>query len=139
MPCNGEATAIASDFMLKERRLTGETDLARLLTALDPELDAVEYGFETMVEAPSLGDAFALIREAEGVTVVRPGRGWARITLRIHSSLEAVGLTARVAAALAERDIAANFIAGARHDHIFVPWERRDEAIAALRDLPEGR
>jgi hypothetical protein len=57
-------------------------------------LDATQYGFETSLEAPPLGDAFALIREAEGVTVVRPGEGWARITLGIHSSLAAVGLTA---------------------------------------------
>ena len=118
--------------------MSGETELARLVAGLDPDLDALEYGFETAAQ-PLEGDAFALIREAEGVTVVRPGRGWARITLRIQSSLEAVGLTARVAAALAERGIAANFIAGYRHDHIFVPWERRDEAMAALHDLSEDR
>ena len=115
--------------------MTGEADLARLLAGLDPDLDEVEYGFETVVEAPPLGDAFALIREAEGVTIVQPGRGWARITLRVHSSLEAVGLTARIASALAARGIAANVIAGARHDHVFVPWKRRAEAMEAFRQL----
>ena len=115
--------------------MTGETDLARLLAGLDPELDPVEYGFETLAEAPPLGNAFALIREAEGITRVGPGRGWARITLGIHSSLEAVGLTARLARTLAERGIAANVIAGASHDHIFIPWERKGEAMAALRQL----
>ena len=118
--------------------MSGETDLARLLAGLDPELDAVEYGFETVAE-PLVADAFALIREEEGFTVVRPGRGWARIILRIHSSLEAVGLTARVAAALAEQGIAANFIAGAYHDHIFVPWQRRGEAMAVLHELAGNR
>jgi hypothetical protein len=48
-----------------------------------------------------LGDAFALIREDEGVTLIRPGSGWARITLGVHSSLAAIGLTARVAESLA--------------------------------------
>ena len=115
--------------------MIGETDLARLLAGLDPDLDEVEYGFETVVEAPPLGDAFALIREAEGVTIVQPGRGWARITLRVHSSLEAVGLIAQVASALSVRGIAANVIAGARHDHVFVPWKRRAEAMEALRQL----
>ena len=83
-------------------------------------------------------DGFALIREAEGITLVRPGEGWARITLDIHSSLDAVGLTARVSAALAERGISANIIAALNHDHVFVPWDRRDEALAALRGLAQG-
>jgi hypothetical protein len=95
----------------------------------------VQYGFETAAEAPPFGDAFALIREAEGVTLVRPGKGWARITLGIHSSLSAVGLTAGIAAALAARGISANIIAGFHHDHVFVPWGRRGEAIAALEAL----
>ncbi|MGZ8359384.1 MAG: ACT domain-containing protein [Allosphingosinicella sp.] len=118
--------------------MSGETDLARLLAALAPVLDAAEYGFEVAAEAPPLGDAFALIREDEGVTIVRPGEGWARITLGVHSSLEAVGLTARVAAALAARGVAANPIAGFHHDHLFVPWDRRDEAMAALRSLSDS-
>jgi hypothetical protein len=101
-------------------------------------LDATQYGFETSAEASALPeDAFALIREVEGVTSIRPGTGWARITLGIHSSLAAIGLTARVAAALAERGISANMIAAFHHDHVFVPWDRRDEAMTALRELPE--
>jgi hypothetical protein len=100
-------------------------------------LDETQYGFETSAETPSLDDAFALIREAEGVTLIRPGVGWARITLGIHSSLAAVGLTARLAAALAARGISANMIAAFHHDHVFVPWNRRDEAMVALRGLGE--
>jgi hypothetical protein len=115
--------------------VSGETDLGRLLAALAPALDPVEYGFETGSEAPSLGDAFALIREAEGVTVIRAGKGWARITLGVNSSLGAIGLTARVATALAERGISANMVAGFHHDHVFVPWERRAEALDILRGL----
>ena len=90
-------------------------------------------------EAPTLPEgAFALIREAEGATLVRPGAGWARITLGIHSSLEAVGLTAALSAALAARGISANIIAAVHHDHVFVPWERRDEAMAALAERSRG-
>jgi hypothetical protein len=98
-------------------------------------LDETQYGFEVAAEAPPPGDAFAVIREAEGVTLIRPGEGWARITLAIHSSLAAIGLTAKVAAALAARGIAANMIAAFHHDHVFVPWDRREEAMAALREL----
>jgi hypothetical protein len=101
-------------------------------------LDATQYGFETSAEASTLpDDAFALIREAEGVTSSRPGKGWARITFGIHSSLAAVGLTAQAAAALAARGISANMIAASRHDHVFVPWDRRDEAMTALREISE--
>ena len=117
--------------------MSGETDLARLLEGLRPILDPVEYGFESVAEPPALGDAFALIREAEGVTVIRPGVGWARITLTIHSSLTAVGLTAAVSAALTTEDIPANIVAAAHHDHIFVPWGRRVDALAILSRLGE--
>jgi hypothetical protein len=71
------------------------------------------------------------------VTVIRPGTGWARITLQIHSSLAAVGLTARVAESLAAGGISANMVAAYHHDHVFVPWERRDEALAILRGVSE--
>ena len=100
-------------------------------------LDATQYGFERSSETVLPDDGFALIREAEGMTLVRPGEGWARITLGVHSSLEAVGLAARISAALAERGISANIVAALHHDHVFVPWTRRDEALLALRELSQ--
>lgn len=115
--------------------MSGETDLARLLAGLAPALDEVEYVFETVREAPPLGDAFALIREDEGVTIIRPGPGWARIALNVHSSLAAVGLTAAVSQALTAEGIPANIVAAAYHDHLFVPWDRRADALAILHRL----
>ena len=110
-----------------------------MLAALAPLLDPVEYGFETGVAgAPPFGDAFALIREDEGLTIIRPGKGWARITLGVHSSLAAVGLTARVAGALTEHGISANMIAAFHHDHVLVPWDRREEALAVLHMLGDA-
>ncbi len=91
-----------------------------MLASLSPVPDPVEYGFETGHVAPTPGDVFALIREDEGVTV-GSGTGWAGIMHTVHSSLAAVGLTARVAGALAERGISANLIAASHHDHVFVP------------------
>ncbi|MBA3667539.1 MAG: hypothetical protein H0W65_07445 [Sphingomonas sp.] len=77
---------------------------------------------------------FAWIMEDEGPTAVRPSDHgeWARLTLEVQSSLFAVGLTGVFAMALAHQGISANVIAGALHDHIFVPWGRRQEALAAL-------
>jgi hypothetical protein len=78
-----------------------------------------------------------LIREDEGLTVIRPhSEGeWARISLQVHSSLIAIGLTSALSAALAKSGISANFIAALRHDHLFVPWHRRDEAMACIQSL----
>ena len=70
--------------------------------------------------------------------MIRPGAGWARITLQVHSSLAAVGLTARVAESLAERGISANMVAAFHHDHVFVPWPRRAEALIILENLAKG-
>ena len=69
------------------------------------------------------------------MTLIRPGGGWARITLGVHSSLAAVGLTARVAESLTAHGISANMVAAFHHDHVFVPWDRRDEALIILDNL----
>jgi hypothetical protein len=87
-----------------------------------------------------------MVREPEGVTVVVAegealARGWvvafrsAWITLRVHSDLAAVGLTAAFARALGEAGISCNVVAGVHHDHLFVPVARADDAMAALRAL----
>ena len=88
----------------------------------------------------SLGDAFALIREEEGLTAIRahPEGEWARISLEVHSSLDAVGLTAALSKALAEAGISANIVAALRHDHLFVPWDRREDAMGCLKALSQA-
>lgn len=130
--------------------MSGETDITRLLGALDPRPDPREYGFARVAGAPPEGlDWFALIREPGGLTIIAPAArleeagiahtpGWACITLGVHSSLSAVGLTAAVAGALTQGGISANVVAGHDHDHVLVPWARRDEALALLIRLSEG-
>jgi hypothetical protein len=115
--------------------LDAERDLARLLASLDPLLHPERYVFSATAES-SLGEGdFAIVREAEGLTLVRPDPAgeWARISLGVNSSLEAVGLTAALSSRLADRGISANIVAALRHDHIFVPWHRREEAMECLR------
>jgi hypothetical protein len=63
---------------------------------------------------------------------------FARITLTIHSALQAVGLTAAVAGALAAEGISANVVAGFYHDHIFLPASDAHRAMAALRRLTDA-
>ena len=55
-------------------------------------------------------------------------------SLMIHSSLDAVGLTAAVASRLADHGISANVVAGYYHDHIFVPVEAAEQALGALKE-----
>lgn len=112
------------------------SDLAGMLAGMAPVLDAQAWAF-VLIEGEPPAEAFALIREEEGTTAILPaeGRGFARITLTVHSALEGVGLTAAVAGALAARGIACNVVAGFHHDHLFVPWERREEALEVLQRL----
>lgn len=124
--------------------MAAERDLARMLATLDATRAPGEYVFDALAgDAAIPADAVATMREAEGLTVVRPLRaGEARpdfvatwLTLTVHSDLAAVGLTAAFAAALAEVAIPCNVIAGHFHDHLFVPTARADDALAALARL----
>jgi len=125
-----------------------ERDLERLLRGMEPVLHAPPYGFAVWGGGALAFAPFATVAEEEGLTVVAPlaeleaaGMGsqpWARISLTVHSDLAAVGLTAAFAAALAAEGISCNVIAGLHHDHLFVPWDRRDTALAALRALADA-
>ena len=115
--------------------------LSAMLAQMDPVLDGRAWFFVcAQGEVPA--DAFAVIREEEGITAIlageRAGTPFARITLTVHSALEGVGLTAAVAGALAQAGIACNVVAGYHHDHLFVPWDRREEALAILQRLSQS-
>ena len=114
--------------------MAGERDLSRLLQALDPRLDPERYSFSATSDPFLRANQFAILREDEGLTLIQPDPTgeWARIFLGVHSSLEAVGLTAVLSSRLAEAGISANVVAGLFHDHLFVPWDRREEAIDCL-------
>ncbi|MBJ7520130.1 MAG: ACT domain-containing protein [Solirubrobacteraceae bacterium] len=128
--------------------MPGERDLATLVASMDPGSRPDPYVLVTVDDVAALGDLVpdATIREDEGLTVVVPQADADRlglsydfvaawITLRVHSALEAVGLTAAFSAVLAEAGLSCNVLAGYHHDHLLVPWEDRDAAIAALRAL----
>jgi len=113
---------------------------------MKPILNDGRYVFTTLVEdIPSL-KPIATIREKEGLSMIiteedakehnlSVSSPMAWISLEVHSDLEAVGLTAAFATALGKTNIACNVVAGAYHDHIFVPYAKKEEAIDALLEL----
>jgi hypothetical protein len=123
--------------------MTGETDLGVLLASMAPVRQPGEWVFVTVPSAPPDVAPVVTVVEDEGLTMViaredadRLGLAYdyvaGRITLRVHSALAAVGLTAAVAGALAEVGISANVVAGFHHDHLFVPADRVGEAVEVL-------
>ncbi len=132
--------------------MSGETDLNTLISQMRPMLDPEPYVFCTFA-SKSLQDLadyepIGLFAETEGLTAILPverarelgladAEWFRRITLTVHSSLEAVGLTAAISAALAEQGISANVVAAFFHDHVFVPQERAEEALEVLRGLAD--
>lgn len=125
--------------------MTGETDIKKLLQGMKPKLNEGEFVFCTVDSAQQTAalDPLCMFQEEEAVTVIvskqradEAGLAYpivcTWITLTIHSSLEAVGLTAAVSKALTEANISCNVIAAFYHDHIFVPMKDAERAMSVL-------
>jgi uncharacterized protein len=129
--------------------MSGETNLRTLLQNMTPILHEEEYGYGLVLIGtviPANLNWFALMREDTATTIVATTAerqrhniehipGWARISLEIHSDLSAVGLTAAISAALTNANISANVVAGYYHDHFFVQWPRREDAITQMKNI----
>ncbi|CAD5107819.1 ACT domain-containing protein [Zestomonas carbonaria] len=128
--------------------MAGETSLSLLLGSMSPRLNPGDYVFCTLADAAALNGCVPLgsLREREGLTVIldkaeadRLGLAYdyiaAWITLEVHSSLAAVGLTAAFASALAQAGVSCNVVAGYYHDHLFVARSDAERALSTLRAL----
>jgi hypothetical protein len=130
--------------------MTGETDLKKLLQGMKPQSNEGEFVF-CMVESIQRANTLSpicIFQEQDAVTVILPKKKadvaslpysntFAWITLMVHSSLEAVGLTAAVSKALTEAKISCNVVAAYYHDHIFVPVTDAERAMDVLKTLSE--
>ena len=130
--------------------MSGEKDLKKLMTSLSPHLMDGDFVFYTIQDA-TYGDFIELsplasFCEDEGLTLIitkenadKVGLNYESIfkciNLKVHSSLEAVGLTAAVSNKLAEKGISANIIAAYYHDHVFVQVEKAEAALSALDEF----
>ncbi|MBT8218454.1 MAG: ACT domain-containing protein [Bacteroidia bacterium] len=124
------------------------SELSEILSNLNPILHRGSYVYCSLPseEACTGIHLTSWIQEDEGLSVIvekhiADQQGWvhsaamAWITLNVYSSLEAVGLTAKVSSLLAENGISCNLVAGYHHDHIFVPEHDKEMAMQLLREL----
>jgi hypothetical protein len=123
-------------------------DLAELLRTMRPVLNPGVYVFASLPHGTDVAalQPLATFREAEGLSVVvEQGVAAAAgltamfraawLSLTVHSDLSAIGLTAAVAEALTRAGISCNVVAAAFHDHLFVPADAADRALAVLAAL----
>lgn len=128
--------------------MSGEKNLNRLLQSIKPVLNNGEYVFCTTNDISTIvpEKVVSVFKEKEGYTLILEKTladnlklnysyiaSW--ITLSVHSSLEAIGLTAAFSNALAKHKISCNVIAGFYHDHIFVDKDKAEIAMAVLKEL----
>ena len=129
--------------------MTGETNLGTLLRSMKPIRHPKVYVFCSVADQNLNLDGLqpiCLFKETEGTTLILTQTEadthafsyavrFCMITLSIHSSLEAVGFLAAITAKLAEKGISVNPVSAYYHDHLFIPLERADEAMALLQEF----
>jgi uncharacterized protein len=129
--------------------MNGETNLRTLLATMQPVLHEAPYIFCTVsrdIYVKLSFEPLCTFHEQEGVTVIATQEQarasglefdalWACITLNVNSSLTAVGFLAAITARLAQAGISVNAVSAYYHDHLFVPWESRNEVMQILAEL----
>jgi uncharacterized protein len=128
--------------------MEGEKNLEKLLKTMKPSLNGGDYVFCVVGDITTINsnDIIMFFREQEGFTVIIKKEladslaleysfvaSW--ITLTVHSSLEAVGLTAAFSKALSQEGISCNVVAAFYHDHIFVGKKDTDKAMIILNQF----
>lgn len=130
--------------------MSGEKNLAILIKEMKPYANKGEYVFVSVKDITNIPshEIIGQFKEVEGITLILKRSiadklnlsytfiaSW--ITLKIHSALDAVGLTAAFSNELAIHNISCNVIAGFYHDHIFVDKSDETKTIEVLTKLSE--
>ncbi len=134
-------------------------DLRPLLKSLSPELADGKYHYASVDESQLMAVAnylsyiVCIYREKEGLTLVfseeikgemgsisqeKVVGPFALISLKANSGLLAVGFLAKITDALARENISTNVFSGYHHDHLLVPYSKKDAALALLKKLQKS-
>jgi hypothetical protein len=135
--------------------MVGISNLNELLKKMKPNLKEGKFYFasvdegELMALSGYLEYITCVYRESEGLTIVfneeilenmkgfteKISGPFAMITLEVNSDRNAIGFMEKIAGALAKEKISCNAFSAYYHDHIFVQYERKEDAIVALKKL----
>ncbi|WP_047869022.1 ACT domain-containing protein [Nocardiopsis sp. RV163] len=124
-------------------------ELERLLAGTRVRTRSGVYVFTTVPDRASLPEGVrpvATVVEDEALTVVCPRQeadaaglpydgAAAWITLEAPAGAREAALVAAVAAALTGAGLPCDVVSGFHHDHVFVPEEAEERAVAVLRAL----
>jgi hypothetical protein len=125
----------------------GERDLQTLFKEMNPVLEEEELVFCSL-EPEAAEEYFHLSQgyyvEPEGITVIVSKHladlnelpydyVFNRISLRVHSSLDAVGFIARITEILAAQGISVNVVSAYYHDYLYIQSEKAKDAIRTLK------
>ena len=128
--------------------MSGEKDLGIILKNLNPILNEGRYVYCSLnnIDSISFSKILFLFKENEGITVILKKEdadqlnldysyvaAW--ITFKIHSSLEAVGMTAAFSKILGEANISCNVVAAYYHDHVFIDEKDAERAMKTLKRI----
>jgi len=131
--------------------MAGEKNLKELIQSMQPKLHSGEFIFTSQSSLANIpSDAIiGQFNEKEGISIIMEKSkaddlglayeyiaSW--ITLTVHSSLNAVGLTAVFSTELAKHGISCNVVSGYYHDHIFVDSEYGEKAVLTLKELAKN-
>jgi DNA-3-methyladenine glycosylase I len=120
--------------LVNDHALDCPTRLEVFLSNVAPKLHEGSYVFRS----GEIEGAIATFREEEGVTSVVPGGDdpFAWITLNANTDLHLVGFLAAITSRLAAAGISTNVFSALHHDHLFVPYNRRHEAMRLFARNP---
>ncbi len=128
--------------------MSGEKNLRKLIQDMEPILHEGTYVFVSVASLDMVPRSATIFefKEDKGITLVVKKEtadalklsyqfeaSW--ITLNIHSSLEAVGLTAAFSGELAKHKLSCNVVAGFYHDHLFVARTDAEKTVQVLREF----